>query len=728
MGKNDEYVIGHKYYLGFHMVLCHHGDSAVVKEIYVGERLIWSGTVSTNQTLYVNEPELFGGEKKEGGVQGYIDVEMGGSTQTKNTYLVGQLGSDIPAFRGVIALVANQLYVAAGSAYVKAFWTRITNIVQTSWYPAKADILSGSANAAHIIREGLLNEDWGMGADETDLDDASFRAFADTLYDEEFGLSMLLANQDKVDKFIQEVLRHVQGVIYTDRVTGKYVIKLIRDDYVIGDLQVFDESNVLSVETYDKPSPGELLNEVIITYRPRNAAKDAAVSFQNLATAESQGAVVSQTIKYPGIDKHSNAARVAAKELRMSSSKISKVKLKVNREGWQLNPGGVFKFSWAVYGIDSLVMRITKIDFGKLDSPTISVDAVEDVFSLSQASYLAPEDTSWSDPLGPPVALTYRRIEEQNWWDLTRSFDQPNLDLVIATSSYIKYMGIAPANASYGYQLWTKPSGGEWEYQRTAGFTPDAFLGSDISPDDYSNIAISDLDAVDAALVKIGGYAIIDDEYIRIDSINVTAGLMTVGRGCNDTVPAAHSSGARVWFADTNQAKDYTEYSDGELVYGEALVETGMGILSSAAAPDDSMTVDRRQDKPYPPGQFKFNAVYYPLVVADTALSITWVHRDRLQQTAVIVDHADAGIGPEAGVTYTIEFYDQDGALSRTYTGVSGLVQVWTTEVADSGQLNRQIRVVLKAVRSGVDSHQSHDWTVDRAGYGWHYGQYYGGI
>ena len=117
----------------------------------------------------------------------------------------------------------------------------------------------------------------------------------------------------------------------------------------------------------------------------------------------------------------------------------------------------------------------------------------------------------------------------------------------------------------------------------------------------------------------------------------------------------------------------------------------------------------------------------YPVAFKGT-LTIYWTHRDRLQQTASIIDHEALSIGPEAGVTYTLQLYDEDGTLVRTYTGLTSTNQTWTTEVADSGQLNNKVRAVLTAVRSGINSHQSCDWTADRAGYGFHYGQYYGGI
>ena len=480
------------------------------------------------------------------------------------------------------------------------------------------------------------------------------------------------------------------------------------------------------MESYDKPSPAELLDEIVVKYRPRNSHKDAAVSFQNLATVESQRSVVSQTVSYPGIDKHSNAARVAARELRQASSKISKVKLKTNREAWNLNPGDVFVFSWDVLGIASIVMRVTKIDYGKLDSPTIVVDAVEDVFALDQASYVEPEDTSWVDPLQPPVALTNYLYEEMNWWDLTRVIDQANLNLITNTSAYVRLAGEEIAVASSGFQLWTKPSGGTFKFITDARYCPTAELVNDITPVESVDIAFTDLGTAEATNIEIGGYLIIDNEQMRVDSINLTGNTMTVGRGCNDTVPAEHSAGARIWFITKNEAKDFTEYSDGETVIAEALTETGLGALDTAAAPDYNLVVDRRQAKPYPPGGFKFNSLYYPEKI-NGALTVSWVHRDRLQQTATIIDHTYITIGPEAGVTYTLQLYDEDGVLAKTYTGLSVLSQTWSTEVADSGQLNHTIRAVLTAVRATINSHQSCDWTVKRAGYGFHYGQFYGG-
>ena len=200
MGSKKEVTIGYKYYLGMHMVICH-GPVDSLTRIDVGERTAWGGNVTGSSQIYINNPDLFGGEKKEGGVQGYVDVMMGDASQAKNDYLVSQLGGIIPAFRGIVSLVLRQCYVTAMSPYPKSWSFLVKRIPAKDWYAAKADI-NGSANAAHIIYETITNTQWGMGYAADTIDDASFRSVADTLYAEGLGLSFEMTNTDSIENFI----------------------------------------------------------------------------------------------------------------------------------------------------------------------------------------------------------------------------------------------------------------------------------------------------------------------------------------------------------------------------------------------------------------------------------------------------------------------------------------------------------------------------------------------
>ena len=93
--KRTCYTAGYRYYAGLQLVFCH----ALAKQhkIRVGERDAWEGEVEENGAIAINKPELFGGEGREGGVVGTVDVCFGAPDQPKNAYLQSVLGDDIPA-------------------------------------------------------------------------------------------------------------------------------------------------------------------------------------------------------------------------------------------------------------------------------------------------------------------------------------------------------------------------------------------------------------------------------------------------------------------------------------------------------------------------------------------------------------------------------------------------------------------------------------------------------
>ncbi|UYM64320.1 hypothetical protein N5938_16080 [Pseudomonas aeruginosa] len=54
-----------------------HGPIDAVHRFIYGEREAWSGNVTDNAQIFVNAPELLGGDKREGGVSGYVDLMFG---------------------------------------------------------------------------------------------------------------------------------------------------------------------------------------------------------------------------------------------------------------------------------------------------------------------------------------------------------------------------------------------------------------------------------------------------------------------------------------------------------------------------------------------------------------------------------------------------------------------------------------------------------------------------
>jgi uncharacterized protein YegL len=95
--------------------------------------------------IRINKPNLFGGESREGGIVGDIDVLMGGPTQGQNDYLAAQAGSEVPGYRGICSLVLRRVLLGQ-NPYLKPWAVRLTRILRAEdgnpqWYPEKAQIV-----------------------------------------------------------------------------------------------------------------------------------------------------------------------------------------------------------------------------------------------------------------------------------------------------------------------------------------------------------------------------------------------------------------------------------------------------------------------------------------------------------------------------------------------------------------------------------------------------------
>jgi len=95
--------------------------------------------------IRIDAPELFGGKSREGGIQGDVDVLMGGPDQAPNDYLAALMGGDVPAYRGLCSLVLRQVYLG-NNPYLKPWAIRATRVLAgeagtLQWYPETAAIV-----------------------------------------------------------------------------------------------------------------------------------------------------------------------------------------------------------------------------------------------------------------------------------------------------------------------------------------------------------------------------------------------------------------------------------------------------------------------------------------------------------------------------------------------------------------------------------------------------------
>lgn len=712
MVSSKSATVGYRYHVGMHQVYCLSPAASpvtAVKKIRVGEAIAWTGSVTGNTQISINQPNLFGGDKKEGGVVGAVDIEFGGLAQGVNSYLAAKMGGPVPAFRGLLGLVLRSPQVSAMNPYIKP-WSMYATRINGGFYPAKAAI-GENMNPAHIIYEVLTGYEFGIGMPPSDIDTASFTSAADTLHAEGMGLSLFWEGEQRAEDFINYVLQHVDGVIYHDPATGKLALALARENYTIGSLPILDVANIIRVDRFSQPLPGELVSEVQVKYEDQATGNAASVSVQDIAVLEMQGgASVPVVREYLGIPDDAIASRVALRELRTLATPLARAEIVTNRQAWNLRVGSVFRLQWPPLGIMDMVMRVVSLDYGTLTSGRITIEAVQDVFKAASTVLGTPPVSGWTSPISAPAASPQRLAMEAPYWVVAREVFGDNGTLladVDPLSGLLLAAGSRPSGDAYDYRLYSRTGAAAYADRAPGAFCPTAILDAAVG---RTETVFAIRDGVDLDFVEAGTWAHVDGELVKV--VSVTATELTCRRGVLDTVPAPHASGVVIHFADDFKALDLTEWSNGQTVNAKLLTRTGLGTLLEASAPADSVTMARRFVRPYPPGNVKINSVDYPSSVSGD-LSITWSHRDRTLQTAYLVEQSEGNIGPEAGTTYTVRIYNAQtgGTLIRTYSGITGTTQTYTTAQAttdNGGTKPANIRVEIESARDGYVSWQKH--------------------
>ena len=218
-------------------------------------------------------------------------------------------------------------------------------------------------NPAHIIRECLVDQTWGLGFPTSAIDDAAFAAAAQTLFSEAFGLSIIWVRQIETQAFVAEILDHIKGVLYADPATGKFVLKLIRDDYDPDALPVVDPSNA-TLRTFSRRSPAEVNNEVQVTWTQRANEEEGIVVLQDLgAIVAANGEIRSDSRDYYGVRHAKLASKLAARDIAEMTAPLASAEIAVDRRAWAWRPGGVVKLTWPEYDAE----RTRDADHGRVE-------------------------------------------------------------------------------------------------------------------------------------------------------------------------------------------------------------------------------------------------------------------------------------------------------------------------------------------------------------------------
>lgn len=576
-------------------------------------------------------------------------------------------------------------------------------------------------NPAHIIRECLTNTEWGMGYSSADIDDDSFAAAATKLWSERFGLSFIWDKETSIESFIQEVCKHIDATLFVDRESGKFTLKLIRDDYNVADLIHLDEASVTRVENVSRPTQSELVNSITVNYTDPKTGKEASVTVHDTALVSIHGRISNATIHYTGITNRDLATKVAQRDLRVFSNPRLSCTIYADRTAASLNVGDVFLLTWPELEIESLVMRVVTIGLGDGVNNAVKITATEDVFTL-------PNPSTRIVPVIPDIVPVRPFIPGIN---RLKTFELPYA-LLLKTQGKVRVNRILDANSKTGFLgvIAERPDGdhaadinpilavenpaAEFTEVDSFAFTPTAQVSEALTP---SSKVVHITNGVDLNEV-VGGIAMIGEELVRVDAIDLETGTLTLGRGIYDTVPAHHPEGTKIYFIEGRIASDWIEHEEGE--------ETNIRILASSSAGTfdlhNEATVEYigRAARPYPPGGVKINGQEFPSEIyigkdQPTTITVSWFHRNRQVQAAVPYAYdEDPGVEPELGTRYRVRVW-QGGNLvhDSLYTTNSATVDLVKLPPGPT-----ELRVSVTTERKGMTSIQSfdHSFTVVNEG------------
>lgn len=733
-------VTGYRYFMSMLMGLCRGPIDSIVS-IKIGDLFAWVGVVDENEDFFIDADNLFGGDDKEGGVSGTVTASFGAPDQDiSGGPIPGIIGGLISDLRGVTTLFLNDGHICSNNPYPKAWTVRARRALKgwfndAPWYPDEAQILlfDGLGNSivamnpAHIIYECLTNPVWGRGLPVASLDNAAFTSAANVLCREQFGLCLLWQRSTDLGPFVQLVVDHIGAALYIDRETGLMTLRLLRGDYDPATLPVFGyETGLLKITEDTSTAPDNSHSELIVNWVDpvTNGARQTRI--QNLAGIQADQTVASTSTDYLGLPNSDLAARIAQRDMMIQGSGIRRFTLVLDRRGRKIAPAGVFRINVPDRGIVNMVLRAGRVEEGPVTGQTVTVTAVQDVFSLETTTYLIREVGSWVRPDREARAVDPRRLDEMTYRDTVRLLSAPDLALVAVDSGAIVAFGEQPTGLSVDYILSTHAPGEAYADHGRFSWTPTATLTSAIG---YYTTAIAFATADGLNRVGVGEVAWLENECVTIIAIDAGAMTASIGRGSVDTVPVPHAAGARIWFPDGRGSGDGREYTVGETVDVKMRTRTNSAALSLTDAPEDAIVITARQGRPYPPGDLQTNGDRFGDLIPVTGdIVFTWAHRDRLTQADHTLIHGDASTGPEAGTTYTIRMYD-GVTLFRTTSGISAATWTYDSTMLTADGSIIHITIELESVRDGIVSHQKYRWTLTHAfpgGFDFDFDNYFG--
>lgn len=664
---------GYKYYVTLDLGICL-GPGFTFRRIWIGNNEIWNGCLDgCVNTEAVDYPNLFGGPDQGGGFQSFFTMYCGNYDQENNSYVENVIFPDAsnvyPAYNGVAHIVFHHAYVG-NSSNLDAFSVEGSCFFDSLGIGGKHIMPNGFDMNAVCVLHHILTDDWGnLDIDPAKINVDQWTTVANTVFDSAIGgMSLVVSNAGQAADAVKAILTQINATIFQNPATGLYDLVLLQDDYDIDTLPILGPGEIKSIQNFTKSLWSETLNTVRVKFTDRTQGYKESVTAQaiDFANIRFQGKsrpseITSETIYDPNV-----ANMVAARELSNVNVPLYSTTLTMNRMGNALPPGSVFKFNWPEYGIESMVMRVRKLGLGTLNDGTVTMDVIQDIFSVADVIMAPPAPSPYIPPSQAPSAIVdYDVFELPYWLDYNAAINSP------AGYQSVGIFAKAPSSFSVGFDA----NVADAELLDRAPYTITAKLVADL--DRFNGFVsgimptlviktISDTTVLVTGSPALGsGLFMLNDEILGYedfhDNGDGTFNLLNVHRALLDTVYTAGLINDVLFFmADQNTllGDPFIVGTPFDLKLSDV---TPTGVYD--AGPTVTVTPTGRLGLPVPPDGLALAGTRDTGSVqasGDTG-TLTWVARNRLVTPTAIPYEAGAGQAPEDGTTYKLDIIAADG-------------------------------------------------------------------
>ncbi len=749
-GRNLKTTIqkGFKYYLGYQMLIAHSSTNMRVRSLYMAQKKVWEGDVSCASvlpgpaTLAVNNEELFGGVDENGGFVGEIRAYLGGDNQQADAWMQQQMNTEsvqeslrgfTPAYRPYVSLVVPTAYIGK-SATIPETWIELQNIPNLSGYGA----IGEDANPAEVIYEAHTNAKWGLGESPDLLDLDSLLAMARKLHEEGIGITVVIKETTDAKTLISAIMEHINAVKYIEPSTGKLVFKLIRDDYDPASVPVIDTTCISSL-SMTRLDWRETVGSVSITYTDRAAVyEQSSIEDNDPAVIEIAGNKTAKSYSYLYFTTAANALWAAKRECKEQGYPFSNFSINGNRKLANYRIGDVLRLDWTPLGITNMILRITDIDLGDFVNGNVTIEAMEDVFSLGKTDFNFSGSTQWNPEVVRPTGVQNYRFIEAPW------------ELMPDNDSYVYALAAQPNEQTARWTVWRIPPGETWTTTNSmTNWTPAGRLIYDYSEEgdviDTIGFTITDLGNLDHLLsaslstgapditsARRGGkYLIVNDEIMAWSKLEQLANghwaVSGIIRGVMDTVPKTHHGGDVVYFVDSARVANVT--TGGPVCFSGNAVEESYNITTATADEEETfdpikartVTTIQRSNRPNPPGKIRMSdrnhtdIRFIETVCGDFSISFVPRNKERSFGAVSQDDIADFWSGlpiekPE-GMTYIVRVLYGNTLLQEYEITDEEFSLSWAERVLLSDLTTDNTTIQVYSKLDGLISAQCHERT-----------------